>query len=180
MTAVLSVRSATRAKPVRQNQFVRLKRKPYKDDLAKVVEVRQAGMETKKWDFVGGGGGGSKGDQLLLAVGEALRQRPRLLCNTECPEMGRGRVVVPSGCLPVCLRATGTERNTSENKQEKRRSKQQITTIPERRNRSWREASEQSSSSSPGSISCLSRPTPRPSPPGRVCDPPSVSSTRKR
>lgn len=40
MTAVLSVRSATRSKPVRQNQFVRLKRKPYKDDLAKVVEVR--------------------------------------------------------------------------------------------------------------------------------------------
>lgn len=40
MTAVLSVRSATRAKPVRDNQFVRLKRKPYKDDLARVVEVR--------------------------------------------------------------------------------------------------------------------------------------------
>ncbi|CAM9836217.1 unnamed protein product, partial [Hapterophycus canaliculatus] len=43
MTAVLSVRSATRAKPVRQNQFVRLKRKPYKDDLAKVVEVLAGG-----------------------------------------------------------------------------------------------------------------------------------------
>lgn len=34
------MRSATRAKPVRENQFVRLKRKPYTDDLAKVVEVR--------------------------------------------------------------------------------------------------------------------------------------------
>ncbi|CAN0011203.1 unnamed protein product [Ectocarpus fasciculatus] len=43
MTAVLSVRSATRAKPVRQNQFIRLKRKPYKDDLAKVVEVLAGG-----------------------------------------------------------------------------------------------------------------------------------------
>ncbi|CAN0560423.1 unnamed protein product, partial [Ectocarpus sp. 12 AP-2014] len=43
MTAVLSVRSATRAKPVRQNQFIRLKRKPYTDDLAKVVEVLAGG-----------------------------------------------------------------------------------------------------------------------------------------
>lgn len=58
MTAVLSVRSATRSKPVRQNQFVRLKRKPYKDDLAKVVEVRRNTNEDMM-DGLGGRGGWS-------------------------------------------------------------------------------------------------------------------------
>ncbi|CAM9377024.1 unnamed protein product, partial [Discosporangium mesarthrocarpum] len=43
MTAVLSVRAETRSKPVTENQFVRLRRMPYKDDLAKVVEVHAGG-----------------------------------------------------------------------------------------------------------------------------------------
>ena len=48
MTAVLSVRSATRSKPVRDKQFVRLRRKPFTDDLAKVVEVRCGETLTQK------------------------------------------------------------------------------------------------------------------------------------
>ena len=61
MTAVLSVRSATRSKPVRQNQFVRLRRKPYKDDLAKVVEVR-AKRTHGMFNGVTGEGRGERGE----------------------------------------------------------------------------------------------------------------------
>lgn len=69
MTAVLSVRDATRSKPVRQGQFVRLKRKPYKDDLAKVVEVRRKGRTTICQEYEGeedGMCGGGEGVPMSL------------------------------------------------------------------------------------------------------------------